>query len=83
MSQRHNPSSAKQFAQEQSSRGYGVGSSQEYETPRQRAQSQSKQNMGSSQILFSNESIAAERGTPNPLKRETLGTYYGGAVGEQ
>jgi hypothetical protein len=82
MSQRHNPSSAKQFAQEQS-RGYGVSSSQEYEAPRQRAQSQSKQNMGSAQILFSNESIAQERGTPNPLKKETTGTYYGGAVGEQ
>ena len=81
MSKRQNPQSAKQFAQEQS-RGYGVGSSQEYEAPRQRAQSQSKQNMGSAQILFSNESIAAERGTPNAFSKKTSGTYFEGAVGQ-
>jgi hypothetical protein len=83
MSQRHNPSSAKQFAQEQGSRGYGVGSSQDYESPtRNRVQSQSKMNRSSTSFVFNNADIAEGKGTPNALSRETTGTVYGGAIGE-
>jgi hypothetical protein len=84
MSQRHNPSSAKQFAQEQGSRGYGVGSSQEYDSPSPSAQSQSKLNRGSNAFVFTNAQIAADKGgRPNALSKETTGTVYGGAIGEQ
>lgn len=83
MSERHRPQSAKQFAQTQGNNGYGVGSSQQYEAGGPAAQSQSKLNRGSNAFVFNNQDIARERGRPNALSKETTGTVYGGAIGEQ
>jgi len=84
MSQRHMPQSAKQFAQSQGNAGYNVGSAQSYEfDPNTAARSQSKLNRGSNAFVFNNQDIARERGRPNALSKETTGTVYGGAIGEQ
>lgn len=84
MSERHMPQSAKQFAQTQRNNGYGVGSSQEYEATGPSAQSQSKLNRGSNTFVFTNQQISQDRGgRPNALSKETTGTIYGGAIGEQ
>jgi hypothetical protein len=81
MSRRQNPASAKQFAEEQGSRGYGVGSVQSFSEPtRNRVQSQRKDNRTSSAFVFNNSDIARDRGTPNALSKETTGTVYGGAI---
>jgi hypothetical protein len=81
MSKRQNPSSARQFAEEQGSRGYGVGSVQSYDEPtKNRVQSQRKDNRTSSAFVFNNADIARERGTPNSFSKETTGTVYGGAI---
>ena len=83
MSQRHMPQSAKQFAQSQGNAGYNVGSAQSYEAAGPSAQSQSKLNRGSNAFVFNNQDIARDRGRPNALSKETTGTVYGGAIGEQ
>lgn len=80
---KHMSYSAKQFAELQRNPTTGnVSSTQSYEAVSPTAQSQSRLNRGSNAFVFSNQQIAQERGRPNALGKETMGTVYGGSIGE-
>ena len=80
---KHMSYSAKQFAELQRNPTTGnVASTQSYEAVGPGAQSQSRLNNTSNAYVFTNSQIAADRGRPNALSKETTGTVYGGSIGE-
>jgi hypothetical protein len=59
-----------------------IGSIDHYESPTKiQARAQSKLTRGSNVFNFHNQEIAEERGRPNALSKETMGTVYGGSIG--
>lgn len=80
----HMALSARVFASRQnpSARSYVQGS-EDFNPVGQAARSTGKLTMGSNVFQFYNADIAEQRGgRPNALGKETLGTVYGGRVGE-
>lgn len=74
--------SANQFAKLMNSPvSQAVASVQNFEAVSGPARAQSKLTRGSNVFQFYNSQIADERGRPNALAKETMGTVYGGSIG--
>ena len=79
----HMAPSARQFGAQQRGAGSFVQNAEEFNPVGRPTYSTGKLTMGSNVFQFYNSQIAEERGgRPNALGKETLGTVYGGRVGE-
>jgi hypothetical protein len=81
----HMAPSAKQFSKLMNTPvSQSVASTDHYESPTGiKARAQSKLTRGSNVYNFHNADIAEERGRPNALGKETMGTVYGGSIGAE